>query len=138
MTEQQRHAITGRCMDAYAMQSLLALCLALRHAAGDILPALGDVSAMAVPPAGSPPCLPVQSDAPPVDALPQVPVETPWRIMMRWGWRPGQGLGPTASGPSELTLPLFVSSASAVPGVPCIWVAATGKSCVCVSGGSCM
>jgi hypothetical protein len=78
----------------------------LRHAAGDILPALGDVSAVAVPPAGSPPCLPVQPDALLVDALPQVPVETPWRIMMRWGWRPGQGLGPTASGPSELTLPL--------------------------------
>jgi hypothetical protein len=50
VTEQQRHTITGRCMDAYAMQSLLALCLALRHAAGDILPALGDVSAVAVPP----------------------------------------------------------------------------------------
>jgi hypothetical protein len=59
VTEQQRHTITGRCMDAYAMQSLLALSLALRHAAGDILPALGDLSAVAVPPAGSPPCLPV-------------------------------------------------------------------------------
>jgi hypothetical protein len=106
VTEQQRHTITGRCMDAYAMQSLLALCLGLRHAASDILPALGDVSAVAVPPAGSPPCLPVQSDAPPVDALPQVPVETPWRIMMRWGWRAGQGLGPTASGLSAPTLPL--------------------------------
>ncbi len=46
VTEQQRHTITGRCMDAYAMRSLLALCLALRHAAGDILPALGDVSAV--------------------------------------------------------------------------------------------
>jgi hypothetical protein len=50
VTLMQRHAITGRCMDAFAMQSLLALCIALRHAHRDILGPLAAVSVWAAPP----------------------------------------------------------------------------------------
>ena len=92
VSEQSRHAVTGRCMDAFAMQALMACCIALRHAAGDMSGALGACTVLApdAPALPAPPmCLT------PSSASVQTSIRTGWAEtqLQRRGWRPGQGLG---------------------------------------------
>ena len=87
VTRAQRHSITGRCMDAFAMQSLLAISIALHHQRGQVLEALAVMSLVQLPQVGV--------VAPPPGPVMAVPIGGSGgeRIMRRYGWLPGMCVG---------------------------------------------
>jgi hypothetical protein len=97
VTDEQRHAITGRCMDAFAMQSLLSVSLALCSHTQGLAQALAAVpepksriNAYTLPP---PPPDPVA-----ILCAGNDPRRHAWATMLRSGWRPGGGLGAQGQG----------------------------------------
>jgi hypothetical protein len=108
VSEAQRHAITGRCMDARALEALMAISVQLRSGAAELQASMAQ--ATAAPTAGFAAMLVPASPF----VLPSVGGESvgaraaaaPVDQMLRMGWRPGQGLGAQGQGMATPLVPV--------------------------------
>ena len=107
VTAAERHAITGRCMDATTLQHLLATAIALRQPDVAKLSAGGAATEpMAAAAVTQPPELRRRPVAPPSEEARRARQRSfPLRYLLRMGWQPGKGLGAQLQGIKGPILP---------------------------------
>jgi hypothetical protein len=100
VTASQRHIVTGRCMDATALESLLALSIALRCRLGELHQDLAASAASASTTFAALLVLadPLQFPAVGARTASSRPVAAHLDQMLRVGWQPGRGLGAGSQG----------------------------------------